>query len=54
MASVSTNSPHFSTEKPQLISKEVAEMVQKGAVEQIHPSEGYNSNLFLVPKKDGG
>jgi len=46
--------PHLSTEQLQLINKEVAEMVQKGAVEQIHPSEGFYSNLFLVPKKDGG
>jgi len=44
----------LSTEQLQLIREEVAEMVQKGAVEQIHPSKGFYSNLFLVPKKDGG
>ena len=46
--------PHLSTEQLQLIREEVAEMVQKRAVEQIHPSKGFYSNLFLVPKKDGG
>jgi len=55
MASVSTHCPPLvSTVQLQLIREEVAEMVQKGAVQQIHPLEGFYSNLFLVPKKDGG
>jgi len=54
MANVSTTAPHLPTEQLQLIREEIAEMVQKGTAEQIHPSEGFYSNLFLVPKKDGG
>jgi len=44
MASVGTHSHHLSTEQLQLVREEVAEMIHKGAVEQIHLSEGFYSN----------
>ena len=38
---------------PQL-EEEVASLLQKGAVEEIHPiSPGFYSRIFLVPKKNG-
>jgi len=48
--------PQYSAEQTQLISEEVTELLQKGAIEEIVPVEqtGFYSNLFLVPKKDGG
>ena len=49
--------PHtsrYSAEQTQLIVEEVQELLNKGAVVQIHsPRRGFYSNLFLVPKKDG-
>ena len=52
--SFNTKSPHMSTEQLRLVKEEVADLIQKGAIEEINPSEGFYSNLFLVPKKDGG
>ena len=49
------NTPHYSAEQTQLIVEEVQELLNKGAVVQIHsPRRGFYSNLFLVPKKDRG
>ena len=49
--------PHpaqFSTEQRQLITEEITELLLKGAIEEVNTPPGYYSNLFLVPKKDGG
>ena len=49
--------PQYSAEQTRLISEEVIELLQKGAIEEVVPVEQtgfYYSNLFLVPKKDGG
>ena len=35
--------------------EEVRELLGKGAITEVHnPQGGFYSNLFLVPKKDGG
>ena len=46
--------PQFSADQLQLITEEITELLQKQAIEEVQPSEGFYSNLFLVPKKDGG
>ncbi|XP_065902413.1 uncharacterized protein [Dysidea avara] len=48
--------PQYSAEQTHLISEEVTELLQKGAIGEIVPVKqpGFYSNLFLVPKKDGG
>ena len=48
--------PQFSAEQTQLISMEITELLQKNAIEEVTPllQPGFYSNLFLVPKKDGG
>ena len=48
--------PQYSAEQSRLISEEVTELLQKGAIGEVVPVEqtGFYSNLFLVPKKDGG
>ena len=48
--------PQFSAEQTQLISMEIKELLQKNAIEEVTPllQLGFYSNLFLVPKKDGG
>ena len=52
---VKPHTPHYSVEQNQLIVEEVQELLNKGAIEEIHsPQRGFYSNLFLVPKKDGG
>ena len=40
----------------ELVSREISEMISKGAVTEIQtpPEGGFFSTLFLVPKKDGG
>ena len=46
---------HMTPEQLQLVTEEVAELIQKGAIEEVlNPTTGFYSNLFLVPKKDGG
>ena len=38
-----------------MIEQEIAEMLQKGAIQVVSPLEGvYISTVFLVKKKDGG
>ena len=44
----------FSAEKTALIEEEIASMISKNAIEEIPPSPSFLSNLFIVPKKDGG
>jgi ribonuclease HI len=55
------NPPHLSTrviythlnQQSQLLQAEVAQMLQKGAIEQVHLIDpGFWSTFFLVPKKD--
>ena len=50
--------PHqqrLSQEQSQLIEKEVIELLRKGAISKTsHVERELLSNLFLVPKKDGG
>lgn len=37
------------------MSEEIAEMRAKGAIQEAsHKGRGFISNMFLVPKKDGG
>jgi len=43
--------PHLSTKQLQLVRQE---MLRKGAIKETTPANGFYSNLFLVPKKDGG
>ena len=38
----------------ELVNEEVSSMLAKGAIEEIPPSPGCYSRLFVVPKKDGG
>ena len=38
----------------QVIDDEVAAMLEKKAIEEIPPSPGFYSRVFVVPKKDGG
>ena len=45
----------FPQEQTLLIEKEIVSMTQKGAISPVTAdSEGFISQLFLVPKKDGG
>ena len=45
----------FSAEEKDLISKEIVQMIQKGAIEEVLPGEGQIlSPIFIVPKKDSG
>ncbi len=50
--------PHpsqFNQELWVLIREEMDNLLEKGAISEIYnPQDGYFSNLFLVPKKDGG
>ena len=49
------HTPQYSVEQNQFIVKEVQEPLGKGAITGAHnPRRGLYSNLFLVPKKDGG
>ena len=49
------HTPHYSQEQNQLISEEVTDLLAKGAISPVtEPQGGFHSNLFLVPKKDGG
>ncbi len=48
---------YYSNKEKLAISEEVTKMQEKGAITPVHPSlqeECFMSNLFLVPKKDGG
>ena len=48
--------PQFSAIEQEGLDKEIQDMLHKGAVEEIHNPlvrEGFYSNMFLVPKKDG-
>ena len=48
--------PQYSAEQTHLISEEVTELPQKGAIGEIVPVKQpeFYSNLFLIPNKDGG
>ena len=50
------NPPHCSSEQTCLIQEELTKLLKKQAIRQLeHPAEaGFLSNIFLVPKKDGG
>ena len=37
-----------------MVNEEVEALLAKGAVEEVSPSLGYYSKMFVVPKKDGG
>ena len=46
---------HFPVEQEKLVTKEVAGLVQKGAISPVKTIQGeFISQLFTVPKKDGG
>ena len=48
---------HFSAQESSLITEEIRDLLIKGAVSQLSEHQipdGFFSNLFLVPKKDGG
>ena len=46
---------HISLDKQALIDTEIREMLAKGAIQEVKTlSPSYISNIFLVPKKDGG
>ena len=52
---VRPHTPQYSVEQSQLIVEEIKEFLGKGAIAEVHnPRGGFYSNLFLVPKKDGG
>jgi len=48
--------PHYTSEQVTLIQGEITKLLQKQAIQLVEsPSEkDFYSNLFLVPKKDGG
>ena len=51
------HAPHYTLEQNNLIEEEVRDLLQKGAVARLveaQNKEGFYSNLFLVPQKDGG
>ena len=41
-------------EQVRVIDEEVEALLRKGAIEEVVPSPGYYSRVFVVPKKDGG
>ena len=41
-------------EQARVIDEEVEALLGKGAIEEVAPSCGYYSHVFVVPKKDGG
>ena len=43
-----------SMQESKLITQEVEAMLRKGAIHLVHSKSQFLSNLFLVPKKDGG
>ena len=50
------NPPYYSSEQTSLIHEELTKMLKKQAIQLLeHPVEaGFLSNIFLVPKKNGG
>lgn len=55
LQSVQPHIPQYSVEQSQLIVEEVQELLGKGAIAVVeNPQGGFYSNVFLVPKKDGG
>ena len=47
--------PHLSSEDTAVLEEEIKSLLQKQAVCQIPPPvKGFYSNMFIVPKKDGG
>ncbi|KAM8939450.1 LOW QUALITY PROTEIN: uncharacterized protein RCH25_053096 [Pelodytes ibericus] len=53
--SIPPHSIPFSPQDHVLVSQEVSNLLSKGAITAVPPdSEGFLSNLFLVPKKGGG
>ena len=43
----------MNTEHIRIIDEEVEALLAKGAIEEVSPSLGYYSKMFIVPKKDG-
>jgi len=49
------SNPHLSSEDIAVLEEETQSLLQKQAISQIPaPAEGFYSNMFIVPKKDGG
>ena len=49
------HTPHYTADQDHLIKEELKELLSKGAVVEVtNPRRGFYSNLFLIPKKDGG
>ena len=47
--------PELTVEQAHLVQVEIAKLLRKQAISAVtNPVEGFYSNLFLVPKKDGG
>jgi len=47
--------PHLSSEDIAVLEEETLPLLQKQAISQIpSPVKGFYSNMFIVPKKDGG
>ena len=47
--------PHFSSEDMAVLEEETQSLLQKQVICQIHsPAKGFYSNMFIIPKKDGG
>ena len=52
----SLNPPYYSLEQINVIHEELTKLLQKQMIQQLEypPEAGFLSNIFLVPKKDGG
>ena len=47
--------PHLSSKEAAVLEEEIQSLLQKQAICQIPtPTGGFYSNMFIVPKKDGG
>ena len=53
MPTVASYTMLMNTEHIRIIDEEVEALLAKGAIEEVSPSLGYYSKMFVVPKKDG-